>query len=640
MCEVLQPSLPHFLSCSVMFGLVRVVVAYPSYLGTTNCDKAQSLAIGDPQPIMQAIPQAGTALIVERGGVAVVNNSLFTPGEALTLRASNGAVQYGLYVTAGTLTGLPTADQCDNKLAFGGSATPETTPATWTAPKIASVTFVGMRASGFSIVTYETLTLTLDDEVEGTLNPPLLPLLPLPLPPSPPPRVRELFRYVTPDGLFDLKWKPGELRVSTSMEVTLSARSGGWVGFAFSEDSQMISSPPLPTVIGSLEDGDATLKGYLMKGKSRSQMEPVNLTDCGVDLGGFTFVRETGLDGVQVSTMSFRLFYDDAPSKGSCGGSERGLYLPRDSPPLGVIFAQSEGDAYGRHTVQAAAKALSADGTSSATVSMTAKLVLIHGLLMGFAWVLIAPLGAATSRFARGVLPKGRWFVAHRVLMILAALMTIGGFAVAVLISKVHFNNTHAQLGLLIFVLTILQPLNGFRRPGHDAAWRGAWDMLHKGLGATLLLLGNLNCLFGSLLTSAGAKLLLPLFVLQVLTVAVAAYREFAMRRKNGGTKTTPLGRKGMPVELSVGLPAPWQKVIDPNTSRVYYVNPKSGESQWEPPVAENEIIITPPPPPDAQPKHALWEEHKDPASGAPYWYNTATGETSWQQPPAYSMSL
>jgi hypothetical protein len=97
-----------------------------------------------------------------------------------------------------------------------------------------------------------------------------------------------------------------------------------------------------------------------------------------------------------------------------------------------------------------------------------------HGVLMSVAWGILIPLGIGSSRL-RDLFPPGMWIKIHQTLNMTAIICTIIGFAIAVYnISDEtyageeanHFNFTaHRTVGLVIFLLTILQAVGGLLRP-------------------------------------------------------------------------------------------------------------------------------------------------------------------------------
>lgn len=98
-----------------------------------------------------------------------------------------------------------------------------------------------------------------------------------------------------------------------------------------------------------------------------------------------------------------------------------------------------------------------------------------HGATAATAWGILVPLAIGSSLIRKLLeaigLPKGSWFQLHRGLNALAAILTIISFSIAVYtMSKEgyeeHFSiNSHHTVGLIIFILTLLQALNGVFRP-------------------------------------------------------------------------------------------------------------------------------------------------------------------------------
>ncbi|KAI2508617.1 putative catecholamine binding [Fragilaria crotonensis] len=98
-----------------------------------------------------------------------------------------------------------------------------------------------------------------------------------------------------------------------------------------------------------------------------------------------------------------------------------------------------------------------------------------HGATASTAWGILVPLAIGSALIRKLLeavgLPKGIWFSLHRGLNILAALLTIVSFSIAVYIfnkepGAVHFTeDPHQTWGLVIFILTLIQALNGIFRP-------------------------------------------------------------------------------------------------------------------------------------------------------------------------------
>jgi hypothetical protein len=107
----------------------------------------------------------------------------------------------------------------------------------------------------------------------------------------------------------------------------------------------------------------------------------------------------------------------------------------------------------------------------------TASLWKVHGFLAAFAWAALTPLAIAASMM-RKCFPEGLWFQIHRALNTLSVTFTIIAFAIAVAALNKDFGSdaghfqpqegtsgSHRTIGLVIFILAILQAMGGLLRP-------------------------------------------------------------------------------------------------------------------------------------------------------------------------------
>ena len=144
-----------------------------------------------------------------------------------------------------------------------------------------------------------------------------------------------------------------------------------------------------------------------------------------------------------------------------------------------------------------------------------------HGVLMFLAWGALAPAGVAMSRYGRALPPTGGpaacWFVSHWMLMAAAWTCSLAGFAliVAVTPAGAHFESAHARVGLTVFILGFLQPLNANKivrpkkAPGAPVSRaRRAWELGHKAIGYAALCMGVAAIALGLLDLSAPAGLI------------------------------------------------------------------------------------------------------------------------------------
>ena len=98
-----------------------------------------------------------------------------------------------------------------------------------------------------------------------------------------------------------------------------------------------------------------------------------------------------------------------------------------------------------------------------------------HGACAAVAWAILVPLAVGASLIRSLLefmgLPKGMWYSIHRGLNMIAAILTICSFAIAVYLfneqpGATNFTElTHHTLGLVIFILTLLQAMSGIFRP-------------------------------------------------------------------------------------------------------------------------------------------------------------------------------
>ena len=132
-----------------------------------------------------------------------------------------------------------------------------------------------------------------------------------------------------------------------------------------------------------------------------------------------------------------------------------------------------------------------------------------HGICAAIAWAYLAPL-AIGSAILRYWLPNGWWFTIHQALNAMVAFLTFLAFffAVGAIQSEglPHFNPSpfpHKLVGLIMFWLVLLQTLGGIFRPHNPekgetkTAIRGFWEIGHKVLGATALIMGWYQCASG-----------------------------------------------------------------------------------------------------------------------------------------------
>jgi len=92
------------------------------------------------------------------------------------------------------------------------------------------------------------------------------------------------------------------------------------------------------------------------------------------------------------------------------------------------------------------------------------------------------------------------------------------------------------------------------------------------------------------------------------------------------------------PTAEAAGPQAHWERYVDSSTSKSYYFNPTTNETQWTAPedrdaAAVNSSRATLSAPRAAADAAGTWQEFLDEASGQMYYFNIKTGECSWELP-------
>jgi len=192
-------------------------------------------------------------------------------------------------------------------------------------------------------------------------------------------------------------------------------------------------------------------------------------------------------------------------------------------------------------------------------------------VLMSLAWGFLIPSGAFISLAWRSRLAKGRWLQLHRALQVSGLLLTIVGFALSVswVPDGYHFSHPHNIIGLVVVVLAMLQPLNSLARGKPAAATggkrttrRAVWELMHKGGGYAIIIMGVYQAVSGRYLMIDGDPILITYFVLLGLSLVILI-SGLIMRRSQGPAQADQPNLAGRKADtVSVDMPrAPSQTV-------------------------------------------------------------------------------
>ena len=155
------------------------------------------------------------------------------------------------------------------------------------------------------------------------------------------------------------------------------------------------------------------------------------------------------------------------------------------------------------------------------------------------------PVGIIIARFYKD--GDGAWFRMHRLIQTLASILNIVAFITIVAYTEnngdTHFALPHQITGLTIFILGVLQPLNGFLRPhkdtDHVSTGRKIWEFAHRWIGRLLVILGIYNINGGMNITINISAFRVIWIVVIVLLGVFYSFKEF---QKFGRSKQTGEG--------------------------------------------------------------------------------------------------
>jgi len=135
-------------------------------------------------------------------------------------------------------------------------------------------------------------------------------------------------------------------------------------------------------------------------------------------------------------------------------------------------------------------------------------LLVLHAVLMGAAWLLMAPLGVIIARYGKPPpsAPKGggpdKWFIVHRATQSMAVLLTVVGVIMSISetdsLFQEHLFNAHTTMGVIVSAVALVQPFAALARPAKDAATRPAWKLAHQLMGYSTVVCAIVVCALGA----------------------------------------------------------------------------------------------------------------------------------------------
>lgn len=154
---------------------------------------------------------------------------------------------------------------------------------------------------------------------------------------------------------------------------------------------------------------------------------------------------------------------------------------------------------------------------------MNEKTAKLHGLIMVLAWMVFSSVGMTIARFFKSewsdktILGQKVWFQVHRACMVLVLALTVVSFFIIILSAegyrdnleasdKKHLNS-HPILGIIVLILTCINPIMTFFRCSPDDSRRKIFNWAHFGVGVSSHILAVITIIFGLQLTKSGVKI-------------------------------------------------------------------------------------------------------------------------------------
>ena len=155
------------------------------------------------------------------------------------------------------------------------------------------------------------------------------------------------------------------------------------------------------------------------------------------------------------------------------------------------------------------------------------------------------PVGIIIARFYKD--EGGAWFRRHRAIQSLASILNILAFFVIVSYTEgrqgAHFQSSHQVIGLIIFILGVLQPLGGFLRPHKSegespSSLRRFWEFTHRWVGRAIVILSIFNINLGTSFLVNPVRFRVAWIVIVALLAVLYTFKEFQkLGRQNRKSK-------------------------------------------------------------------------------------------------------
>ncbi|KAK4707528.1 hypothetical protein R3W88_028453 [Solanum pinnatisectum] len=138
-------------------------------------------------------------------------------------------------------------------------------------------------------------------------------------------------------------------------------------------------------------------------------------------------------------------------------------------------------------------------GTTSTKASSQFNKRNLHGLLNAVSWGVMMPIGVLFARYLK-VFSDPAWFYLHSIWQITAYVIGVAGWATGLQLGSesngIQFT-AHRIIGFVLFSLATLQASAMLLRPKRDHKHRIYWNIYHRAVGYSIVVLGIINIFKG-----------------------------------------------------------------------------------------------------------------------------------------------
>lgn len=180
-----------------------------------------------------------------------------------------------------------------------------------------------------------------------------------------------------------------------------------------------------------------------------------------------------------------------------------------------------------------------------------------HGIIMVFAWILLASTGIVISRYFKNawtnslICGKAAWFAGHRFLMSLTAILTMLGFLFILVVMQGTWVDksdgkrayAHSITGVIVISLAFFQPFIALFRCEPDSRYRSIFNYVHGFVGFSSYILAIttlfLATYFHLFKNNTGRILMIIWIIWLVLVFAAFEYLQSYIKKKYGQSSYT-----------------------------------------------------------------------------------------------------